>query len=259
MQPPTSDAAELVMNSPIVETEQTHLSRDEHALMKELLRPGAKIEAVIPENATPEQLWDTLKACSHGLLLLETRVNRLKPIIGKILLIFEHKPSLYKDLGYETYSDFMRQGVYDKLGLHHTSAYEGKLAARDWPQLTPDRYVQIGPKKLNIISKFTKGSSPNAETWLEVASKMKVGELREYAEQRGFLQPGETVGATIMVQTNKGIYDHFKQFAGNPRVHEAVGSKDPGEILEAMLQECEGEWLETTERNNRAMSKEVGR
>ncbi len=259
MTPPATTPTDLVMNAPIVETDKTHLNAQENQLLKELLRPGASIEAVIPPDASPEDLWRTLDACVRGLRLLEARTLRLKPIIGKILLIFEQKPSLYKDLGFETYSDFMRKGVYDTLGLHHTSAYEGKLVARDWPQIDPDRYVKIGPKKLNILSKFATGRSPNAEALLQTVEKMKVPEARQYFEQRGFIERGETEGAVITITTNQAVYRHYKRFFGDSRVHEAVGSKDADKILEALIQEGEGSWLEIVERNNRAMVKEVGR
>ena len=98
------------------------------------------------------------------------------------------RPSLYKALGYDTYSDFMDKGVYGTLGLHKTSAYEGKLVARDWPQIGPDRYAKaLGPKKMNVLSRFVKGSSANAESWLQTAESMTVPQLKLYVEQRGFI------------------------------------------------------------------------
>ena len=243
--------AEEVSNAHITEHTNTHLSDREHALLKELLRPGVSIEAVIPDDADAEDLWRTLDACVRGLGLLEARICRLKPIIGRILLVFERKPSLYKSLGYEDYSTFMRKGVYDTLGLHRTSAYEGKLVARDWPQLSPDRYAEIGPKRLNILSKITSGRSSNAEAWLDAAKRMKVGEFREYAEQRGFIEKGETVGATITIQTNRSIFKQYRECFGDGRVHSVVGSKDHGDILQAMIQACFGEWVSQYEERRR--------
>jgi hypothetical protein len=202
----TNDMAELPATCSIVETQRTHLNQEEQELLKELLRPGASVEAVIPDDATPDQLWRTLDACVRGLNMLESRARRLHPIIGRILLIFQDKPSLYKDLGYETFSEFMEKGVYGTLGVHRSAAYVGKLVARDWPQLNPDRFAKIGPKKLEIISKFSKGNDP---------------------------------------------YDHVKEFFTNPRVHSYVGTKDWGEILEALVQEGESSWLETAERARR--------
>lgn len=234
-------AAEQAADSPVVETDRTHLTPDEHALIKELLRPGVTVEAVIPADATGEELWSTLDACVRGYHLLEARMLRLKPIIGRILLMFENKPSLYKDLGYDTYSDFTRRGVYDKLGIHHANAYECVLVARDWKQLGPDRYPKIGPKKLNILSKYATGRDPNAEALLQTAERMKVREFQEWSVQRGFIERGETEGATITITTNQAIAKHYRSFFGDGRVHSIVGTKDHGEILKALMQSFQSE------------------
>ena len=235
-----------------MEAELTHLDQQDQELLKSLLRPGAVIEAVIPENASPQDLWRTLGACSRGINLLESRMCRLKPIIGRILLIFERKPSLYMDLGYQTYSEFMTKGVHGALGLHRTSAYEGKLVARDWPQITPDRYSsKLGPKKINILSKFMKGSNSNAEMMLKTAERMTVPELRQYTEQRGFINPGETVPQTITIHTNLAIYQRFKQVFNDNRVHSVVGYKQHDKILEAMMNECFAEWVSQYEEKER--------
>ncbi len=248
MEAPTSDTNNMITDSPIVERERTHLNDQQSALLKELLRPGSSIEAAIPADATPEELWGALDACVRGLGMLEARINRLTPIIGRILMTFENKPSLYKDLGYDTYSDFMNRGVYALTGLHRSSAYIGKLAAREWPQLTPDRYVEIGPKKLEILSKFTNGNNSNAEMWLDTAKRSKsVTEFREYVETRGLLAPGEAVGATLMITTNRDRYKLFKAFFADGRIQSTVGSKSPDEILAAMIQEVYEDWIERHE------------
>jgi hypothetical protein len=238
-----NEDAETVTQAPVVETTETHLSRQENELIKELLRPGVSIEAVIPSDASAEDLWRTLDACSRGLKLLEARTLRLRPIIGHLLRIFEGKPSLYHELGYESYADFMSRGVYKLLGLRRTSAYDARLAAR-WPQITADRYVKIGPKKLAIVSQIVTPTSPNAEALLQVAERMKLPEFKEYTVQRGMLREGEHTGATITITTNRAIYSHWREFFSDPRVHKRVGSKDFGEILESMIQECSGEWLQ---------------
>jgi len=234
---------EIVTESHAVERDRSHLTDQEQSLLKELLRPGAKIEAVIPEDSPAEGLWHALDVCVRGMGILETRMLRLRPIIGAILLIFESKPSLYKRLGYDTWSDFLKRGAYDTLGLHRTSAYEGMIVARDWKDvLTPDRYANIGPKKMSILNKVTKGSSANAETWLQAAESMKVSEFATYVETR-VLGPGEATGATISFTCSRAIYDQWKGFIGDGRVQSVVGSKEPGEILAAMIAEVYNEWV----------------
>ena len=246
-----TDVTQIVADAPALERSYSHLNAEEHALIRELLRPGASIDAAIPDDADPQTLWRTRDACVRGLALLETRICRLKPIIGRILTMFERKPSLYKELGYNTFGDFMQRGVYAILKLHTTSAYEARMLAKDWPQLTPDRYAKIGPKNLNILSKFATGKDSNAEMLLEAAERMTVKELKEYVEQRGFIEPGETTHAIITIHTNQDVLSYFKEVFNDGRVHSVVGSKDHGVILKSMMQECHGEWIDKYDRRRR--------
>ena len=249
----SENGTEMASEAPIVEHERTHLTPREHELLRELLRPGVSIEAVIPADADPQELWSTLDACAKGLGVIDARGARLKFIIGKILTVFESKPSMYKELGFNTFSDFLKFGAYDKLGLHRTAAIEAKQAAQEWPQLTPDAYVDVKPKNLNTLHKIgINGKSPNAELWLEAAKKMKVHEFRQYAEQRTFSPVDDTIGATIIINTRKDIYDQWKKFVADGRICSKVGTKDHGEILCALMASCFVEWVDEVERARQA-------
>lgn len=251
---------EVVAESQIVERSNTHLTQEENELLKALLRPGASIDAIIPEDPDPKELWKTLDACTKGLDLLTKRALRLRPIIGRILMIFESKPSLYKELGYESFTQFIKKGVYEELGLHRTAGFESLLVARKWPQISSDRYANgIGPKKINLLSKAgVTGKSPNAEMLLQTAEKMKVGEFAQYMEQRGMLAPGEGTGVTITIHSNRSIYSLWKQAVNDGRVHSIVGSKEHDKILEAMLAECYSDWIQQYE-DQRAAEREERR
>jgi hypothetical protein len=224
------------------------LTPEEHALLKDLLRPGVSVEALIKVDATPDELWHILETCSRGLQLLESRICRLKPVIGQILLRFERNPSLYKSLGYNTFTDFMRKGVYLTLpGIHTTSAFEATQVARLWPQISPDRYAaKLGPKKIGLLSKFTSGGNANGEAWLQTAESMTTAKLKTYVEERGFLAKGESTGATIVINTNRALYDQWKEFCSDGRVQSVVGGSAQDRILEALMQEGSS-WLSDPE------------
>lgn len=250
-------AEEIVTESNGIERKENHLNAEQHALLRELLKPGAKVDALIPNDVLPSELWQILEACSHGLGKLYANITRLTPIIGQILMRFERQPSLYKDLGYQSFREFLRKGVYDELGLHHSAGYEALRLAKEWPQVTPDEYVKIGPKKFNIIAKTgATGKSSNARILLETAATMKVGEFRQYAEQRGLIAPGEATGATIMIPTNRVIYGFYRQVISDPKVHSVVGSKEPDQILKAMMEACYGEWVAQYEEQKAAEREE---
>lgn len=233
--------------------EQPPLDAQSQSLLKEIMRPGVTIEAVIPKDPSPNELWAFLSLCAQGTFLLESRLERIKPIIGKVLLMFQEKPSLYKDLGYETFEEFRREGVGKKLGLSRTTLWETQVIARDWPQLleNPDRYNKIRRSKLNILKSFSTGRDNNSDALLRLAEKMSSTELRQYCEQRGFISPGETLPATIVIQSSLDIAQRWKLWAQDGRIHSIVGSSQPDKILDAMMEECMHGWIEQHEDNER--------
>lgn len=223
------------------------LSPEDRQLINEYLRPGAVIEAIIPKDPTSEQLWNTLSTCAKGVGYLQTRILRLRPIIGHILLLFQNTPSLYKDRGYRTFEDFLTKGVRGTLGLGRTTVYDALALARDWPQISPERFARIGPKSMNIIKSFARGDEANIEKYLKLGEEMGTGELRRWAESRGLVNPGETVPYTIEIHANIEIYKEWRDFINDPRVQSHAG-KAPWQILRAMVQECWVEWIEKGEQ-----------
>ena len=212
------------------------LSKEGRELLNQLLKPGIKIETVLPEAPTCQQLWDTLRVCSSGLSMLENRVTRLKPIIGKLLLMFENKPSYYKDLGYASFNAFCKKGVCDTLGLGVSTMYECLGVARKWPQLTPERYVKVKRGNLRILSAFATGRSHNVETYLQAAESMKVPEFRQFCDQRGLVPSGDTLPSTLTVHMTVTQYRDIHKVLSDPRVQSHVGSPaDWGSILHCVL------------------------
>jgi hypothetical protein len=242
----------------MLQGKQLILSEQDQALLKEIMRPGTAVDDIVPETATAQQLWDTLKVCVAGYNMLNFKLNRIKPIIGKILLIFQRNPHLYQELGYETFEDFRKNGIGKRLGVGRTTLWECQTIARDWPQLVqnPDRYAQIGRTKLIILSKFAKGTAPNAESLLNMAASMPAHELRIHSEQRGLLIPGETVPATVVVRGSLDMVKRWKEFSSDERVHQIVGSASQEAILMAMIDECYSHWVATYEDHLREQEKQ---
>lgn len=219
------------------------ISSDESRILNALTRQDAKLEVIIPKEASADELWSTLEICVKGVNYMTGRICRLKPIIGQLLLRFQNKPSLYKGLGYATFQDFKYKGVGEVLGLCRTSIFEAMSLAENWPQVTPDRYEKIGPKKMYILDKFAHGRASNSEAVLQKAESMTVTELRDWAEEKGEIAPGETVPKTIHIHTTLEIYRHWVGFCQDENVQALVRSSDPGKILQKLLQECQNEWF----------------
>lgn len=215
------------------------------ALLKRFLSKDLDVSQMIPHDTPRQQLWEMIQVCASGIVLFESRLRRLVPILGYILLLFKNKPSLYKDMGYETFEQFRNQGVGGLFGMHRTSLYWSQIVAQKWPQLVknPELYAKIGPVKLNIVSKFADGSAVNADHILDMAGKMTVTELRQYTEQRGLTVAGETIGAMISIPCNLKQKLEWTKWVARGEVQSVVGSKDPAEILMAMMKESEATWI----------------
>ncbi len=250
---------EAVAQSHIIEHPNTHLNANEHKLLTELLQPGAKIEVIIPPDTPAKELWNVLDTCVKGVNVLDARAMRAHIVVGKFLVWFEKQPSLYKDLGYRTFSDFMKKGVYGKMGYKSTTAYISKMVATNWPQVTPDRYAaNLGPKKMAILNAAgVTGRDSKAEEWLRAAESMPVKSLKQYVEVRGGPTRAETTGATIIIPTSLEIYKRFMGFIGDGRIQSVCGSKDPGKILWHVMEEFFDQWVQQAEENRRQEQNEA--
>lgn len=229
------------------------LDREGRELLNQLLKPGVTVEAVIPEGATCQQLWDMLRVCSNGLSILENRLTRIKPIIGKLLVMFENKPSYYKDLGYTSFNAFCKKGVCGVIGMGWSTMYECLGVARKWPQLSPERYAKVKPRNLRILGTFATGRSHNVETYLQAAEKMKVPEFRQFCEQRGLIEGADTLPATLTVHMTVTQFRDIRRVLDDSRVHSHVGSADWGTVLHAaVVQEAYPQWQSEIEDQGRA-------
>jgi hypothetical protein len=225
-------------------TSSVVISSDESKILNALIRPEAKLEVIVPHEASAEDLWNTLSICIKGVNYMNSRIRRLSPIIGRILCRFEDRPSLYKELGYQTFSDFKWKGVSDGLGIGRSFLYESMVLARQWPQVTPERFERIGPKKMRILEKITDGKSSRAEELLCKAETLKVTELRHWAEEKGDLMVDESVGRTIEIPATLATYRRWWDFKRTPEVQAYVGPPaDPDKILNALMDEAFNSWM----------------
>lgn len=220
-----------------------HLTPEDRLRLSPVLKEHATIDVLVPADPSARDLWDALVLCTKGMHYGQRTIIRLKWAVGKILNMFENKPSLYRELGYRTFEDFTKRGVGETLGLSRTSLYECKAHCRDWPSLTMDDYEKLGPTKIKILSKFVNESSPQAPRYLETARQMKTDELLQWATTRHLINKGEATPAVIVIQTSREIADEWYNFRNNSDVQGKVGSEAPGEILRALMQECLGPWL----------------
>jgi hypothetical protein len=236
------------MQEPKKLEEEVELTTNEQAIIKAMLDPEASIEVVVPDDIDPEKFWSSLAACCRAVTKMRRLVERLRPIIGRMLLVAQENPAIYEDKGYRTYEDFLRRGVCENLGLSRSDAYEAKRVAQKWPSLTPEEYAQIGSVKMSLLSRVADERTGRGRKLLEKAKALSIRDLRTELEKKALIERGEFQGAVIVINTTRTIADQFERFVSLPEVQAHCETSDRGAILGHMIEECEVEWTAQSSR-----------
>lgn len=225
----------------------------EHEILKTLLDPSVEIEVLLPTTIDGETLWRNLSICCQAMTKMKRMAERLRPIIGRMLLLVQNNPEFYKAQGFNTFEDFIARGVVKKLGLSRTDAYEAKRMAQRWPTLSAEDYSQIGSVKMTLLSRsLQESATSNHQEWLDKAKDLSVRELRTELVKADLISNGECQGAVIVINTTQEIKDAWEAFIETAEIQSVCQSGDPGCILGKMMAECStwvAEWNEAKTTN----------
>jgi hypothetical protein len=220
----------------------TQLSTREQSILQNLLDGSNSLEVTIPDSASNVEIWEMLSVCCRAIGHLTKTSNRIKPMIGRLLLLIQQTPSVFKEQGFKSYNDFLENGVCHRLGLSRAHLFEAMSLSRKWPNLSVERFAKIGSVKMNIVSRFTNETHPSANRILDMAEKMSIEQLRGWAEKSKLIEAGEDSPEVITIASNKTVLGEWKEFSSDPRVHAVCGSAHPGTIFRHMIQEAHS-WL----------------
>lgn len=213
------------------------LEKDEHRLLKKLLD---KREELI-DAANEEELDALLRVTSKAEAVLKTGISVLRPLMGKILIRMQENKK-HEELGYKTFDDFMTNGAQKVFGLPRSAAYGAKKIAQKFPTMSLEEHAQIGPEKMRIASRITDESDPGCKKILQKASEMTVEAFERFADKERALPVGSIRKSVVIIPCTQEQQQIWDEFAADPDIHMAVGSSDQGNILEATVGECRGEW-----------------
>src|SRR2546430_2117083 len=127
----------------MAEAELVRLSTEEHTLLMNLLDPATTVETVIPQNIAPDELWKTLTITCKAAGYVDWVSLRLRPLIGRALMMARANSGFWLNRGYETFQDFIKRCVCEQLGLGRTTLYDALLIAEKFPTLQPAEFQQI--------------------------------------------------------------------------------------------------------------------
>ena len=104
---------------------ETGLTTAEQTFIQGLIDPTTSIEAVVPAEVNPESFWHGLTICCRAMKLMRRMVERLRPVIGRMLVVAQQNPEVYQQKGYRTYEDFLTS----KKVHHYTPAFCARAIA----------------------------------------------------------------------------------------------------------------------------------
>jgi hypothetical protein len=177
---------------------------------------GAQINLDIPADATLTQVEETLQIVVTGYGQLVAAAERLKPIIGRILVVVDTRR-----LWVTTHTGFTEylNSLSARFGLARQTAFEALRIARKFPDLTQAEYAKYGASRLLLAAGITDSTDPEHRNILDQLSKMTVQEGRDKLKaarnklKQGALLNGEAPPevVTVTIKTIASVRDRWQQ------------------------------------------------
>lgn len=167
----------------------------------------AELSLAIPENATLPQVEETMKLAITGHRLLVDAAEKVKPLIGRLLLIVQER-TLYKP-GFKTFTEYVEQRIVKEFQLSRSSAFDALKIARAFPNMTAKDYTAYGASRLLLAATASINEKvPNYREVLDKASRMPVDafkdqlKLAQATSNSGPDQATEATHVTISIQAS---------------------------------------------------------
>lgn len=135
----------------------------------------------IPANATLGDVEKTLALAISGYQRLVEASERLKPIIGRILLTVQER-KLYRP-DYKNITEFIMLKVVGQMGFGRSNAFESLKIARAFPHLTAIDYQRYGASRLLLASRVTDETDPEFRTLLDKSTQTTVDAFESEVKQ----------------------------------------------------------------------------
>lgn len=235
----------------------TKLSKHEDELLQALLKDKSKILAVsIPDDSAPADVLTAIRSCCSMIGKMEGSSGKIKALLGRLMVLARKNEEVWKQAGYKSYDKFVSGELEQKYGMSRASLWEAKRIMTAFPDLTINTYGQIGTQKLTLLAKYTNYKDGACEKLLQRAQENTHETLRLYLEDK-YSDPGGTIGASFKLTGSKAKVRELEKFLKREDIQAAAESDDPLEIILAMTQEVEAEWIEKGEAKLAEAEKEA--
>jgi hypothetical protein len=228
-------------------------SPEETEIFRRLIASNEPAAVVIPDDMEPAELWRYLSVTVKGLTRAQQALTRLKPLLGRILMLVKKHPQLYKSHGYEGFNDFMTNGVPALFGMSRPEAYNCVKVAEVLDFLPPEQMEQIGFTKLNVLATaIRRATDPGMplemiekkrEFWVREAREGTIVRLKEQMETQGLTEPGELDRVPLVLSVTPTTKKEWGEMVASDEIRAICQSDDPGVIFDRMMAETKGEWI----------------
>jgi hypothetical protein len=221
---------------------ETELTPAQKGLVQKLVKATGDLKEVIPDDLEPEKINASLEACCTMASNLDEAQGTLKPIIGRLLILAQRNPETFEKLGCKSFEDYCTL-ISKKTGRCRSNLREAMFLQKKWSDLPAEEYKRIGITKLLLVAKFTSQSETGHKKILNEVAKKTIDEAKEWVVEKGYLDKGETSGATLTITGSKKDIKEIREFLNREDIQAAAGTSDFAKILIAMTQEVESEWI----------------
>lgn len=220
----------------------------------EIINSALPAEEVFPLRGwTFENYHRTLDMFCKGFSSVRDFHNRVKMMLGRLLVIAYEQPSLYKEAGHQNYEQFLLD-LQQRFGICRAEMYDCRKIAAIFPELRPQEYADIGVSKLKVASRVLTPSSSQKEKD-RVLELVRAGSYKEAVasvEATYSLDAGHHEMEVITIITAGSVKKQWLEFIARPEVHSYFGSDKPGGILAAMMETVASEVAEAGTAMERA-------
>ncbi len=225
------------------------LTDDERTVVKAVLDDDSRLDVAIPLDMPAERLWAGLCGSAKIQQGAASASDKIKPILGRFLIVLQDYPEIYQSEGYRTYEDFMRKGLKEKFGISRTEAYACRKVAEKFPSLTPTEFKQIGVGKLYALASLTHDGDRNSTLLIEKAKDPETSkrQLEEYAAELTHRNSNEIRLTDVRITVTRETSEYWKAMVKSPEIQAycSAATGEPaseGTIFRSALEEAVTEW-----------------
>ena len=220
------------------------LNQAEREMLHALMTKSGKLDLVIPADAPLGDVWESLRLCCKVYSGLKESADRIKPIIGKLLLEMRNRPGMYKALHYASFNDFMTRGMPEVLGLCRSDAYDMLRVATNLPFVTMEDWRTIGFRKLQLLAHpAVVGRAEEILTAIKDKPGITANGVKQLIEDKSLVEKGELDFVTVAISMTKQQRDEFREFCEDDLIQAFAQTSSPARLIIMAFQECRSHWM----------------